>query len=451
MRNRYVALLLLGIFSLTFVGCQEEEDDIFNGTASQRIEQKCKEINETLLSSTNGWLMNYYPDPEYSGGYNILLKFSGVEDVLMQGDSFFPSGQYPSLYAVEGTQGPVLNFNTSNEVLHKLADPSLFYIGEGMRGDIEFVWDKTSEAKDTIYFRGKKRGYSVKLVKLQDDNWDDYINKVNTNIDAFSKRFFKLVSITGDKDYVIGGYHSVNRSSYTIGIENAQTRDIPEKDNILTFTDKGLDYLIPVKFGNNLVSHFTYDAGSQKFNIADEGIQGSLENVDEPPFVFEHARDSVFYIPKGTSQWVQYLLSNPDPQIYNIMEKIRTKLYNINPKGSVAMSRLTMYNINGTYQLGVIANVTINPDSAISTLAGYMPLQYRKGTNRTDKITLLTRTSTVNGDYKDVIGDECRALTELVAGPINTGKDYIVMPNFNYSNFILGACDRNFSITINKW
>ncbi len=453
MKNIYITLLSLSIFSLVFVACREEESDIFEGTVSNRISKKCTEINEVLLSAPNGWLMNYYPDPEYSGGYNILMAFSGKEDVLMQGDSFFPSGTFPSLYAVEGTQGPILNFNTCNEVLHRLADPSLYYIGEGMRGDIEFVWNRTSENNDTIYFTGKKRGYIVQLVKYQDSDWNSYISKVNTNIDAFSTRFFKNVSITGGETYVVGGYHSVNRSSYTIGIENAKTRDIPERNNVLTFTDKGLNYLIPIKFGEKFVSSFVYDEESKKFNIANEGVEGTMENVNEPSFVFEHARDSILYQSKqsGVSQWVSYLLSDPDPQVFSIMEKIRTKLYNIQPKGSVNMSRLTLYNLNSSYQLGVIANVSVTPDSTTSVLAGYMPLRYKKNTDRTDKIRLESKENTVYGNYKDVIAEECRALTELVAGKIDTGKDYVVMPNYNYTNFILGSCDRNFSVTLNKW
>ena len=441
MKNIYNIICSFVVVSLFFSSCKDEEGDIFDKTTTQRIKEKNAEIASILKSSDNGWRINYYPDPEVEGGYNMLMKFTGVEDVTMQGDLFFPTGTHVSKYEMNGSQGPVLNFKTSNPVLHRLADPELFYYGEGMLGDIEFVWQRTSINQDTLFFKGKKNQTSVRFIRF-DKDWNEYIGKINTNINAFASRFFKRISISGGDSYEIGGYHAINRTIYPIVSENGKTLDY-QKEIVLGFTDKGVEFYSPVKISDKKIQYLDYDAVSGKFNIADAGVEGTLDPINAPVTVFEGAKDSIF---RNTDS---YYFSTYDATINTIVQSIKSKFAQYE-KASLILSRIGIVYTGTSYRLSLYIAVNGTFDSSNYV---YVPLAVRKDTDRSDKVKLFASSRTFSGHttYRDLIKNECTELLTAIAGSNLTGKDYIVMPNFTYTNFLLGSTDRDFSMSLNIW
>ena len=54
--------------------CQQTEDNLFDGTPSQRIDKEMARVKKLITKPSNGWLMEYYPSSTQAyGGFNVLV------------------------------------------------------------------------------------------------------------------------------------------------------------------------------------------------------------------------------------------------------------------------------------------------------------------------------------------------------------------------------------------
>ena len=72
--KKIMNILVLCAVLVAFTSCKDEVDDVFDRTASERIDDALKSYNDILKSAANGWIMYYYGATQY-GGYNVLVKF----------------------------------------------------------------------------------------------------------------------------------------------------------------------------------------------------------------------------------------------------------------------------------------------------------------------------------------------------------------------------------------
>ena len=79
--KKIMNILMLCAVLVAFTSCKDEVDDVFDQTASERIDAALKSYNEILKSAPNGWIMYYYGATTY-GGYNVLVKFHDEFKVL---------------------------------------------------------------------------------------------------------------------------------------------------------------------------------------------------------------------------------------------------------------------------------------------------------------------------------------------------------------------------------
>ena len=69
-------LLLLPAFALQ--SCLKDQEDIFDSSASARVEKYLSDTQKVLQSSQYGWALENFPDRNQSyGGYTYTLKFQG--------------------------------------------------------------------------------------------------------------------------------------------------------------------------------------------------------------------------------------------------------------------------------------------------------------------------------------------------------------------------------------
>lgn len=201
MKNRYSIIILLGILILT--GCENEERDIFDGSPAERLNKAITDHFYVLTSAGSGWVMDYFANAE-SPGYTLLVKFNKTGSASIASKSELTKNmefeQDSCLFEVIGDNGPVLTFNTYNNVLHRFSNP-VEPEGYGLQGDYEFVIMK-SEA-DRIVLRGKKYGATVVLTKLADNiSWNNYIQDISNLTSAlFSKSAPKLSLAIGKSVY----------------------------------------------------------------------------------------------------------------------------------------------------------------------------------------------------------------------------------------------------------
>lgn len=189
-----VAILLP---SVMMTSCKFEEDDYFPESAALRIEKTAKEIKAKLCAPSAdgeyGWVMQTFVagnDSAKFEGFNLFAKFYENGKVLLASDHRYlrdgNANQYTestSLYEMLQEEGPVLAFNSWNDVLTPLSDPvspanapgSLVKDGVGLGGDNNFV--VMSYSDDVIRLRGERHRAMSRLIRC-DRPWEQYIADV---------------------------------------------------------------------------------------------------------------------------------------------------------------------------------------------------------------------------------------------------------------------------------
>lgn len=172
-------------------GCSRfQEDDLFDESASQRITHFNEDLRSRLVAQSsddkNGWVIQYFVASEFEG-FNLFGSFYDNGKVKIAGNHRFlrggNAGKYTeslSYYQMLSEDGPVLSFNTWNDVLTVFVDPvdptqapsQLVSDGEGMHGDQNLVFQGYKDS--TILFSGERNSGRVRLVPC-DRPWQDYI------------------------------------------------------------------------------------------------------------------------------------------------------------------------------------------------------------------------------------------------------------------------------------
>ena len=162
MKAKY--LLLIGLFAATMVACSRDEESLFEDSAAIRAQKAVDNAFDVLTSTENGWEMAYFPNLEADAkGYNMVLKFNKNGNVSVTAKNATTTGNKivtdtASTWAVKSDYGPILTFDTYNDVFHAFSDPK--EDGAGMLGDYEFLILKATP--ELVLLKGKKHSaYSV--------------------------------------------------------------------------------------------------------------------------------------------------------------------------------------------------------------------------------------------------------------------------------------------------
>ena len=154
LKHTALALILLSASS-----CLKDQHDLFDKTASARMQEFIENARTVLNSPQYGWRMEYFT---HYGGYNYAVKF---EDGQVTASSELKPGQTEtSYYKLINDNGPVLSFDTHNEILHFFATPSSSEF-EARGGDFEFII--LSAEPDEVVLKGKRSGYIAHLYPLE--------------------------------------------------------------------------------------------------------------------------------------------------------------------------------------------------------------------------------------------------------------------------------------------
>jgi hypothetical protein len=294
--NKYAlrGLVCCGI-AAALTSCRFEDEDYFDQPAAQRIESATEAIQQTLVSAPNGWVMQYFTGTDEIEGFNIFARFENSQKVTMAGNhKYLRDGnankytEYASLYEILKEDGPVLAFNTWNDILTPLVDPvdpssapnSLVKDGEGMKGDHNLV--VLSYSPEEVLLRGERHSARVRLVPCE-STWEEYI-------DATSKLKSYIANTTITNYYVVSGtdtlyFKNLRNGSFTY-CERIDDPLFPSTVNCV-FTPKGFRLHHQNSIGEN-------ETKFQEFTIT----------ADSTCLVSEN--DSVKVIPL----WDEYLIGN---------------------------------------------------------------------------------------------------------------------------------------------
>ncbi len=171
---KYIALFIL---FTTLWSCNDNEvDNIFNDTPTERLNKRIEELKALLKSSDQGWKTTYFTDDSQLGGYTFLMKFTDNQ-VEMASDFNDEITTETSEWDVLLGATVKLSFTTRNKI-HLLSDsdnaPTSNLSGQGYKGSFEFLYYGTEN--DEIIFRTVKGFTEVRFKKASENDWTNFQN-----------------------------------------------------------------------------------------------------------------------------------------------------------------------------------------------------------------------------------------------------------------------------------
>jgi hypothetical protein len=281
--KKIISIIWGGVLLLNTTSCLFEEKDIFEESAAKRLNDAIAEYFDLLTDSSNGWIMDYFPTEEQEG-YTLLLNFNKNGSVRVAAKNQWFNNQYTdtvSLFRIIGDNGPVLTFDTYNEVLHFFSnpedleatkdDPNTLTVennehGRGLEGDYEFIVMEASE--NGFLLKGKKRGVLMSMRRLaENQDWRDYFNHLEEmNASLFNKNVPNLMMSVGDSLFTLSN-----------GISHIFDA-VPQGGDPITDNEK-IPFIV-TDYGIRLVKPFEVNETSmQSFKLSeDKGYLSAIED-----------------------------------------------------------------------------------------------------------------------------------------------------------------------------
>jgi hypothetical protein len=275
MKTRITALLLLSLLAMQ--ACVKDEDKVFDASATERMNAAIQQYKAILCAQPNGWLMEYYPEPDRSlGGYNFICRFGDDGTVAIAGElatTRYPAGDPDtSTFEIIANAGAVLTFNTYNEVLHALTEPRGASDVDGYAGDYEFVFRDVTPAQ--IIMTGKKYGNTIVLTPYSGGDpatWKAFLAQFPALERKFDAPAYRIAV-----DGAPAGIVKATRKNRTFLFEYEKPDDNRTVPYIVTAT--GIKLYAPLTLNGKTAQRFDFNETDETLRSADaEGLVIALD------------------------------------------------------------------------------------------------------------------------------------------------------------------------------
>ena len=340
MKTKIFKLLFccVALLAFTLQSCSNKEEEIFEESPSARLQALMDKTQATLVSSENGWVMDYFPDRDLSyGGFLYILKFNkqSVEAYCELSDDL--SESIESLYKLSNDDGAVLSFDSYNEFLHFFATPSSGRY-EAYDGDFEFKIMKVED--DLITLKGKRSGNAIYLHRLKEEPVQ-YLEKcVKTSENIFAPKASGTYGGTAIEALVDPDVRYI--TIYLNGGEYGQ---------YFLPTPTGVRFVEPLEINGATISELSYDNIKFIFSGTDSNganIQFTCALPDDYMFFEEFEGDYRMYLSTSSSRYYVDVKLVPEGDHY-ILEGFHRKfnpvLTFVKAKGCLEMTNQDV----GTY------------------------------------------------------------------------------------------------------
>lgn len=255
-----LALLIMSACSL------HEEEDFFNDSSANRMSEALKKYKEILIAPENGWIMHYYPsDNQALGGYNLLVSFDENGNATVAGELSESDKTVTSLYSLIQSAGPVLTFDSYNEILHLFSEPL-----SGLDGEFQFTI--MSATPDKVVLSGTKTKNMITLTPMpKEQKWSDYLESVvKTQNEIFLGTFHLMVN--GKKIGSVMQDYNVFTLTYAGADELDAKKEIP-----FVYTSDGIELYEPLTIDGVTMSRFKADTENVSYVCTDANVDAKFE------------------------------------------------------------------------------------------------------------------------------------------------------------------------------
>ncbi len=260
MKNKILLAFLLAL-PMMFTSCLKDQDDVFNISASDRLDNALTETKKVLMSQET-WIMDYYYGSDYAyGGTFFFMSFDSTSVNVQSAKNL--DGE-KSLYKMTTHNGPVISFDTYNSVFHFLAVPNQT-MPEGYEADFEF--SIVSATSELVTLRGLRTNNICYLRPFTGDKkaYADAVSLMEENL---------IVSTINGKigEDTIIGVVDLDSRSIQFTVENDLV-EITQKTSFV-YTDKGLRICLPVVANEKTIQDFAFNESSITFECIEEENKG---------------------------------------------------------------------------------------------------------------------------------------------------------------------------------
>lgn len=359
MKTKIFKLLFccVALLAFTLQSCSNKEEEIFEESPSARLQALMDKTQATLVSSENGWVMDYFPDRDLSyGGFLYILKFNkqSVEAYCELSDDL--SESIESLYKLSNDDGAVLSFDSYNEFLHFFATPSSGRY-EAYDGDFEFKIMKVED--DLITLKGKRSGNAIYLHRLKEEPVQ-YLEKcVETSENIFAPKASGTYGGTAIEALVDPDVRYI--TIYLNGGEYGQ---------YFLPTPTGVRFVEPLEINGATISELSYNNTKFIFSGTDSNganIQFTCVLPDDYMFFEEFEGDYRMYLSTSSSRYYVDVKLVPEGDHY-ILEGFHRKfnpvLTFVKAKGCLEMRSQDVGEYNGnTVRMCAMGGGSLYPTS----------------------------------------------------------------------------------------
>ena len=267
MKAKY--LVIIGLLAATVAACSRDEESLFDKPAALRAQEAVENAFDVLSSNESGWEMAYFPNLEASAkGYNMVIKFNKNGNVSVTAKNAATTmnkimTDSASTWAVKSDYGPILTFDTYNDVFHAFSDPQ--ENGAGLLGDYEFLILKATP--ELVLLKGKKHSaYSV-MRPMKNANLEEYF----TACEKMQSKLFgnnNIVTLTqgNNKMYLYKGaegqFQSAAYGSKLIAETATYHPLCSTEDGIIVSTGFGEDVHDHIFYYDSIKGELRSDAGA---------------------------------------------------------------------------------------------------------------------------------------------------------------------------------------------
>ncbi len=280
--KKTIAILLSVSCLFGLNSCFKTEDDLFDKSAAQRLDELQSNYREVLSSAENGWVFQYFASEEEQG-YPFIMHFEKNGSVTVAGNNSVSTDnaykEETSTYDFVQDMSVVLTFDTYNTIFHEFSQPGSDGVGHG--GDYEFQVKGVSANKDTVYVMGKKTGINMRLVKFPKgatytvngetktvSSWEDYFTAIKANTAALFNSKFPTYTLTA-------GGESFNVSGMGSGVMNFVPSDATEADMSSRTYSRG----VIVNLDNTVRLSSPFKGENDKFSVQTFGLSDAKDKM----------------------------------------------------------------------------------------------------------------------------------------------------------------------------
>lgn len=217
----FIAIAVASLFS----ACNRDEKSLFDKSAAERAQYTLDNAQNVLVAQQS-WEMLYFANRE-SRGYNVVVNFFKDGKVIASAQNAQTTKNQlitdSSTWVLRNDYGPIISFDTYNEVLHAWSDPQ--EDGDGLLGDYEFLILEAN--MNRVVMKGKKHSAYVILRPMPVMELADYFKTCNSQL---TKYFGNNAIMTL---YQNGNAYYLHNGSTGIFTLTAVGEPVPEVDPVI--------------------------------------------------------------------------------------------------------------------------------------------------------------------------------------------------------------------------